>query len=187
VIVSERVKQGLVTMGTRTGLLLKLSLLFTPDVVVTNVPHLEGEPRQEALDAGVPMRHVVVVLVAAAHNASLRALEYAKTLSADEVHAIHVELDPEMTEHHIEEWDRLNTGHRLEIVESPYRDLGQTVREYVRPIATDGQTIVTVVLPEFVVRRFWHHILHNQNAFDVKWTFLPEPDVIVTSVPYHLQ
>ncbi len=187
VVISERVKQGLVRRGTRTGFLLKFSLLFTPDVVVTNVPHVEGSTQQEALDKGSEIRHVVIVLVAAAHNASLLALEYAKTLSADELRAVHVVLDPEMTEYHEAEWEALDTGYPLQLLESPYRGLGQTLRDYVRPIAFDGDTIVTVVLPEFVVRRWWHHALHNQNAFDVKWTFLAEPDVIVTSVPYHLE
>ncbi len=187
VIVSERVRGGVVTMGTRTGLLLKLALLFTPDVVVTNVPYLEGTSTQESLDTGQVIRHVVIVLVSAAHNATLRALEYARTLSADEVRAVHVVLDPEMTEHHREEWESLGTGQPLEFLECPYRDLSQTIRNYVRPIASDSQTIVTLVLPEFVVKTWWHHLLHNQNAFEIKRTFLPEPDVIVTSVPYHLE
>jgi len=187
VIVSERVKQGLVTMGTRSGLLLKLGLLFTPDIVVTNVPYLEGSQHQEALDTGQAMRHIVVVAISAAHNASLRALEYAQTLSSEEIRVVHVALDPEMSEHHEAEWEALDTGHPLEFIESPFRDLSQALRDYITPLARDGQTLVTVVLPEFVVSKWWHHILHNQNAFDVKVTFLPEPDVIVTSVPYHLK
>lgn len=186
VIVSERVRQGIVTLGTRTGLLLKLSLLFTPDVVVANIPYLEGG-RQTALDTGRPMRHVVVVLVPAAHNATLHALEYAKTLSADEVRAVHVVLDPEFSDKHCREWEALGTGLPLELVDSPYRRLGGPIRDYVRAITDDGNTIVTVILAEFVVNKWWQRFLHNQNAFDVKWIFLPEPDVIVTSVPYHLE
>jgi amino acid transporter len=186
VIVSEGVKQGLVTMGTRSGLLLKLGLLFTPDIVVTNVPYIQGSPHQEALDKGLAMRHVVVVAISAAHNASLRALEYAQTLSSEEIRVVHVALDPEMSDHHEAEWEALDTGYPLEFIQSPFRDLAQALRDYVRPIARDGQTLVTIVLPEFVVRKWWHHILHNQNAFDLKITFLPEADVIVTSVPYHL-
>jgi hypothetical protein len=92
-----------------------------------------------------------------------------------------------MSDHHEAEWEALDTGYPLEFVDSPYRDLSQSLVEYVRPIATDGQTIVTVVLPEFVVRKWWHHALHNQNAFEIKLAFLPEPNVIVTSVPYHLE
>lgn len=187
VIVSEKIRPGVVTLGTRTALRLKIALLFTPDVVVTNVPHIEGSLVQEALDQGKAMKHIVIVLVAGAHNASLRALEYAKTLSADEIRPVHVVLDPDMVDHHQTEWDALGTGYVLEYVDSPYRDLGQTLKGYVRNMAAGQQTLVTVVLPEFVVRRWWHHLLHNQNAFDVKWTLLPEPDVIVTSVPYHLQ
>ncbi len=186
VIVSERVKQGAVlTLGTRTGLLLKFSLLFTPDVVVTNVPYLEGGT-QTPLDTGRPTRHVVVVLVPAAHNATLHALAYAKTLSADEVRAVHVVLDPEFSEKHRREWEALGTGLPLELVDSPYRHLGGPIRDYVRSITDDGNTIVTVILAEFVVNKWWKRFMHNQNAFDVKWIFLPEPDVVVTSVPYHL-
>jgi hypothetical protein len=187
VIVSERVRRGPLGIGSPTALRLKLSLLLTPDVVVTNVPYTEGITSRESLDTGRVVRHVVIVLVAAAHNATLRALEYARTLSADEVKAIHVILDPDMTDYHRHEWDALDTGQPLEFLESPYRDLSEALRDYVRPIAADGETIVTIVLPEFVVKRWWHNLLHNQNAFDIKRTFLPEPDVIVTSVPYHLE
>jgi amino acid transporter len=189
VTVAERLKPGPILLGTRTGLRLKTGLLFTPDVVVTNVPFIEGEleEHQDVLDTGGPMRHIVIVLVAAAHNATLRGIEYAKTLSADEIRAIHVVLDPEVSEHHEAEWEALNTGYPLEFVESPYRELQQPLVDYVRPLARDGRTIVTIVLPEFVVRKWWQHLLHNQNAFDVKRTFLTEPDVIVTSVPYHLE
>ena len=37
------------------------------------------------------------------------------------------------------------------------------------------------------MKKFLHRFLHNQNAFDLKRVFLAEPDVIVTSVPYHLE
>jgi amino acid transporter len=184
VIVSERVGRGILNLGSPTGLLLKLSLLFTRDVVVTNVPYVEGTT--SPLDSGAPMRHVVVITVPAAHNATLRALEYAKTLDADEVRAVHVVLDPQKTEVHLSEWHDLGTGQPLECLDSPYRDLSRSLVEYVRPMTADGRTLVTLLLPEFVVRKWWHHVLHNQNAFEIKLAFLPEPNVIVTSVPYHL-
>ena len=176
-------------LGSPRALRLKTAMLFTPDVVVTDVPYLEGDlaAHQDALDTGDVVRHVVVVLVAAAHTATLRGLAYAKTLSADEIHAVHVVLDPEFSSHHEAEWEALDTGYPLEFIESPYRELAGPLRDYIRPLARDGRSIVTIVLPEFVVKKWWHHLLHNQNAFDVKRTFLTEPDVIVTSVPYHLE
>lgn len=187
VTVAEHIRPGPVMLGSQTALRLKTSLLFTPDVVVTNVPYIVGkEHLQDPLGTGAHVRHIVILLVAAAHNATLRGLEYAKTLDADEVRAVHVVLDPEMGEHHEAEWEALDTGLPLEFIESPYRDLAPPLRDYVRPLAEDDRTIVTIVLPEFVVRKWWQHALHNQNAFEVKRLFLAEPDVIVTSVPYHL-
>ena len=100
--------------------------------------------------------------------------------------AVHIVLDPEMTEQHVREWDALGTGLPLELVDSPFRRLGTTAVDYIRPIASVPDTIVTVILPEFVVPKWWQRLLHNQNAFDLKRVFLRESDVIVTSVPYHL-
>ena len=52
---------------------------------------------------------------------------------------------------------------------------------------TRGDTIVTVVLPEVVPRRWWQSLLHGQTALYFKRLLLFEPHVVVTSVPLHLQ
>ena len=46
---------------------------------------------------------------------------------------------------------------------------------------------VTVVLPEFVPARWWHHLFHNQSALLIKGALLFKPNTVVTSVPFHLQ
>ena len=48
------------------------------------------------------------------------------------------------------------------------------------------KTFVTLVIPEFVVRKWWHRLLHNQTALTLKGTFLFEPSVVVSAVPYRL-
>ena len=45
---------------------------------------------------------------------------------------------------------------------------------------------VTVVLPEFVPARWWHHLFHNQRALLIKGALLFKPNIVVTSVPFHL-
>jgi hypothetical protein len=45
---------------------------------------------------------------------------------------------------------------------------------------------VTVILPEFVPQRLWQHLLHNQHALLIKGALLFKPNVVVTSVPFHL-
>ena len=47
--------------------------------------------------------------------------------------------------------------------------------------------MVAVVLPELLVRKWRHWLLHNQNALFVKRLLLFEPRVILSSVPYQLE
>jgi hypothetical protein len=43
-----------------------------------------------------------------------------------------------------------------------------------------------VILPEFVPRRIWQHLLHNQHALLIKSALFFRPHIVVTSVPFHL-
>jgi len=45
---------------------------------------------------------------------------------------------------------------------------------------------LTVVIPEFVVHRWWEHLLHNQSALLLKARLLYRRDTVVTSVPWHI-
>jgi hypothetical protein len=46
--------------------------------------------------------------------------------------------------------------------------------------------IITVVLPEFVLGRWWEQFLHNQSALLLKARLLFRRNTVVTSVPFHL-
>ena len=50
-----------------------------------------------------------------------------------------------------------------------------------------SDNVPTVLIPEFVVRRWWEHILHNQTALFLKGRLLFREGVVVTSVPYHVR
>jgi len=50
----------------------------------------------------------------------------------------------------------------------------------------DNDTI-TVVIPEFVVNKWYEHLLHNQSALFLKGRLLYRKGTVVTSVPYHLE
>ena len=45
---------------------------------------------------------------------------------------------------------------------------------------------ITVIIPEFVVHRWWEHLLHNQSALFLKGRLLFRRDVAVLSLPYHV-
>jgi amino acid transporter len=187
VIVSERVQRGLARIfGSRTAFLIKTALLFTPDVVVTDVPNVPADG-QALLVPGRRVRHEVVLLVSGVHNATMHALEYAKALQTDQLRALHVSLEDLGTERLTRDWQQWDPGLPLEVLDSPYRDLEGPLLSYVRRLTADGETVVTVVLPEFIVGKWWHNLLHNQTALALKRMFLAEPSVVVTSVPYRLE
>jgi len=59
--------------------------------------------------------------------------------------------------------------------------------EYIEALQeADPAAYVTVILPEFVPKRLWQHLLHNQHALLIKGALLFQPNVVVTSVPFHL-
>ena len=73
----------------------------------------------------------------------------------------------------------------LDVIEAPFRDLGEPLLAYLRELTDDGETVVNVVMPELVVRG-WRRLLHNQRALYIKRILLFEPRVILSSVPYQL-
>ena len=75
----------------------------------------------------------------------------------------------------------------LAVVQSPYRSLLEPLLDYVERIREDDPSAyITVILPEFVPHRLWQHLLHNQHALLIKGALLFKPNVVVTSVPFHL-
>jgi amino acid transporter len=129
---------------------------------------------------------VVVVPVSGVHRAVVQALDYARTLS-DDVHAIYVNLSPAATEAIQRDWQLWGRGVPLTVLDSPYRSLMEPLLEYIERLSTRTDTYVTVVLPEFVPAKWWHHLFHNQSALLIKGALLFKPNTIVTSVPFHLK
>jgi amino acid transporter len=132
-----------------------------------------------------PARHVILVPIGGLQQAVVRALRYARALSGD-VRAVYVEIDPAATAALREQWAAWGAGVDLVVLQSPYRSLLEPLLEYVEQVRQDPEAYVTVVLPEFVPRHLWQHILHNQHALLIKGALLFKPNVVVTSVPFHL-
>ncbi len=173
----------------RSSFWLKASLLFEAGIVVTNVPLLPEERPLASANADHPLeptRHIVLIPVSAVHAATARAVSYATSLNAAAVEAILFSTDPEEQQHMLSEWSRWAMGISLSIVDAPFRDLTNPMLDEVRRFTSQKGTVVTVVLPELVVRRWWEHLLHNQTALFLKRLLLFEPSVVVTSVPFHL-
>jgi amino acid transporter len=136
---------------------------------------------------GTP-RHQVIVPISGVHQGTLKALRYARALSND-VTAIHVSMDPAEAEKIKEKWETWGEGVRLVILDSPYRLLLEPLLGYIETLTGEGQPneLVTIVVPQFVPRHWWHNLLHTQAALTLRMALLSKPGVTVTDVPYQVR
>src|SRR5437762_928023 len=142
----------------------------------------------EGLQKLQPIRHEVIVPISGIHRGVLKALEYAKAIAPHHVTAVYINVDEEATQKLRTKWTEWVEGVELVVIASPYRSLVGPLARYVdRRISLHADQMVTIVLPEFIPSRWWHHLLHNQTSLLLKGALLFKPNVVVTSVPYHLR
>ena len=131
--------------------------------------------------------NTVLVPIGGVHRAVVQALQYAKMLGSD-VRAVFVDVDPNATATVRREWERWGQEIPLVVLPSPYRSLMEPLLEYIEQVdAERPDDFITIVLPEFVPARWWHHLLHNQRALLIKGALLFKRNTVVTSVPFHLR
>jgi hypothetical protein len=135
-------------------------------------------------DGATPDRLVVRILVNGVHGASIRAINYARSLGIEDTRAVMFAFDPEEAKTFVADWQRAGLGGiPVDMSDAPYRDVGTPLLSYLRDLTDDPGTVVNVVMPELVVRG-WARLLHNQRALYIKRLLLFERHVILSSVPY---
>jgi amino acid transporter len=140
-----------------------------------------GAPEQ------LPRHNIVIVPISGVHRAVIRAVRYARSLSPD-VRVVYVETDPAGSEEIRKAWPHWGEGVPLVVLKTHYRSLMEPLLDYIEEVDEERpDDFVTVVLPEFVPGRWWHHLLHNQRALLIKGALLFKPNTVVISVPYHLR
>jgi len=172
-------------------------LVFVP-VMVAGLVRLnrQYEAEAEELKENAPMaaearilrHHVVIVLIDGLDLASARAIQYARSLTPDELRVVHFELDPVRTEDLSAAWRQLGLSRvSLEIVECQDRRLARAAAELVAGITADGDTEVSVLVPRRQYTHFWHRLLHDHSANAINETLSNLPHCSVTIVPYQLK
>ena len=132
------------------------------------------------------LHNTVLVPIGGLQRAVVDALRYAETLS-DDVRAVYVDVNPAATEQLRNDWSTWGGGVKLIVLPSPYRSLMEPLLEYIEGVTKERTNdYTTVILPEFVPKRWWQHLLHNQTSLLIKGALLFQPNTVVTSVPYHL-
>jgi amino acid transporter len=162
-------------------------LYFLMKGIHTHYARVARKIRLDEVRQILPSRNHAVVLVSSLSVPTLRAINYAKSINAHTLHAINIAVDVDSAKKLEDEWDRARIDMPLVRVASPYRDLTKPLVDYVKGIRRESERdVVTVIVPEFVVTRWWEQLLHGQSALLIKLALLRTPGVVVTNVPWHL-
>jgi hypothetical protein len=172
-------------------------ILIVLPVMVWLLLRLNGQYEREAeeLERDVPAavvapvlrRHVVLVFVDRLDMAAARAIQYGRTHQGAELRAVHFAVDDQVAAELAAEWQRLGLSRvPLEVVECSDRRLTRAAVGTVAAELADGETEVSVLLPDRKFRGIWHRVLHDRTADSIERAVSQLPHANVTAVPFHL-
>jgi hypothetical protein len=147
-------------------------------------------PQEEELEFSYrsknKMHNHVLILFSTIDRRLVRAVQYARTIKADVIEGLFVDVTGDQAARVRADWDRLELGYPLTVIESPYREIIEPIREYVCAIPRPSHDhVVTVILPEYVPETAAEYMLHDQVSYWIKSALFQLPGVILADVPYH--
>jgi amino acid transporter len=132
------------------------------------------------------IHHLIVVAIAALDAPSMRALAYAASLHQP-VLALHVSPAHEDAQRFRGYWDTWGDHLPLEVLVSPYRAIIAPMINYIESLHRQRPDLtITVIVPEIVVRHWWHRLLHNQIAPRLRRALRPLQKIVITTIPFHV-
>ncbi|MCM3701393.1 APC family permease [Paenibacillus macerans] len=172
-------------------------LIFLPIIIYAfyrihkHYEAIADQLRISTCEPAVPIEgNVVIVPVAGITRVVENSLNYAKSLSPYQIIAVHVPFEKGEEAVFEEKWKKWQPDIRLVTLYSPYRSIIHPLIKFVDTVqkkAHEANYQVTVVIPQFIPKKGWHNILHNQSSLLIRAHLLYRRDVIVATVPYHLR
>ncbi|MDP4169854.1 MAG: amino acid permease, partial [Bacillota bacterium] len=152
--------------------------------------HYEHVANELRLDLSIPIpqkESLIIVPVAGIHRVVASTITHAKTLSPNVV-AFYVAFSEEDAMRMEKKWEEWNPDVRLVSFVSRYRTVTKPLIAFIERINNHvhEKQMVIVLLPQFIPKKTWHRLLHNQSAFWIRSKLLARQDVIIATVPYHL-
>ncbi|HWO96938.1 MAG TPA: APC family permease [Bacillus sp. (in: firmicutes)] len=147
--------------------------------------------RLTTCEPAIPIEgNVIIVPVAGMTHVVENSLNYAKSLSAQQIIAVYVSFEREDEKKFEEKWKKWQPDIRLVTLHSYYRSIIQPLSKFVDIVehkASEANYRVTVVIPQFIPKKGWHNFLHNQSSLLIRAFLLYRRNVVITTVPYHLK
>ncbi len=89
-----------------------------------------------------------------------------------------------------EKWKKWQPDIRLVTLHSHYRSIINPLTKFIDTVehkASESNYQVTVVIPQFIPKKGWHNILHNQSGLLIHSSLLLQKNVVIATVPYHFK
>lgn len=133
-------------------------------------------------------KNIVIVPISSPTSVVAHTLQYAKSIS-DEVLAVHIATDDTSAGRVRAKWENWNPGVELVTVYSPYRLVTQPLIDFIDEFSRERgkDNYVTVLIPEFETKKIWHRLLHDQTGLILRQRLILSENVIVSTIPYHLE
>lgn len=124
----------------------------------------------------------VILPVDSINRSFLKAYHYACSLQVREMEFYHVNTNAEATEKLQELYQQMRLDIPLIVEDAPYRNVNEMILHHVEEAQNDlkKKESVTVILPQFVMKKKRFHALHNQTSMQLSKL----RNVSVVSVPY---
>ena len=133
----------------------------------------------------------VIVLISNITLVTNQALNYAYTIG-DNVIAMHVSFDdnPDKETEFDNDFKMKYPEIRLVNLHSSYRNVIHPVLRFVKLIeaqSTKKGYTTTVLIPQFIPKKAWQHILHNQTSLRLRAALATKENIVVATYSHHLK
>ncbi|MCA9725379.1 MAG: amino acid permease, partial [Kurthia sp.] len=171
-------------------------LIFVPAMVIIFhriKSHYDSiGPQLKLTDEVLPEMNgnVMIIPVSGITKMVRNSLNYAKTLNPDMIVAVYVSFDKEDLKAFEAKWKKWQPDIRLVTLYSPYRSLVNPLTKFIDKVekkAREKNYYVSVIVPQFIVKKGWHNMLHNQSSLLIRTYLLYKRNVILITVPFRLK
>ncbi|MEC0242434.1 APC family permease [Paenibacillus dokdonensis] len=138
-------------------------------------------------DKPVIKGNTIVIPIAGITQVVKQSIGYAKSVT-DNVVAVYVGFNDEEIERMEKKWAEWNPGVRLIVLRSSYRSVTRPLMKFINTVEwkTSATDHITVLIPQFITKHWWQHILHNQTSLLLRAYLFNQKNVVISTFPFHL-
>ncbi len=135
-----------------------------------------------------PKKIVTIVLISGIHRVVQNTLSFAKGIENENLLAVYVGFDEQSIQKIEVKWKEWGSPCRLVTLKSRYRSVLEPLSRLIHLIEEkeEYQGQIHIIIPQFIPKKWWHNLLHNQTALLLRLWLMKHKNIVVTTVPYHL-